>query len=79
MTKLRRTSRIYLNDLNKGKTERLIQFLYLYANVVRYFIEMLWSKRDFSGKFGSKEETDRAVKRFGITARLAQLAYKCSI
>lgn len=76
MNKLRRTSRIFLNSLNTGKTERLIQFLYLYANVVRYFIEMLWSKQDFSGKFGEKTETDKAVARFGITARLSQLAYK---
>lgn len=76
MNKLRRTSRFFLNDLNKGKTEKLIQFLYLYANVVRYFIEVLWSNKNFSGKYGDKIETDRAVKRFGITARLAQLAYK---
>lgn len=76
MNKLRRTSRIFLNDLNAGKKDKLIQFLYLYANVVRYFIEMLWSKKDFSGKFGNKTETDRAVERFGITARLSQLAYK---
>ncbi|MEM4134635.1 MAG: transposase [Candidatus Micrarchaeia archaeon] len=76
MNKLRRTSRIFLNSLNAGKTERLIQFLYLYANVVRYFIEMLWSNQDFSGKFGEKTEIDRAVARFGITARLSQLAYK---
>lgn len=71
-----RTSRVFLNALNKAKTERLISFLYLYSNVVRYFIEMFWSAKDFNGKFSDKTITDRAVKRFGITARLAQLASK---
>lgn len=72
--KTRRTSRIYLNDLNKGKRERLIAALYLYANVVRLFIEVFWSTKDFRGKFVDKAVTDRAVRRFGITARMAQVA-----
>lgn len=73
---MRRSSRIYLNDLNKGKGERLCSFLLNYANVVRYFIEMFWSIKDFSNKLPDKTITDRAVKRFGITARLSQLTAK---
>lgn len=76
MTKLRRTSRIHLAHLNKGKAERIVSFLILYANVVRYYIETFWSNGDFNGKYSEKEVTTKAVKRFGITARLSQLAAK---
>jgi len=73
---MRRSSRIYLNNLNKGKQEQLRLFLLNYANVVRYFVEMFWSARDFSNKLPDKAITDKAVKRFSITARLSQLAAK---
>lgn len=73
---LRRSSRIYLPDLNKGKEKAILKFLNDYANTVRYFIEMFWSKEDFSSVLPQKEITDRAVERFGITARLSQLAAK---
>jgi len=37
---------------------------------------MFWSAKDFSNKLADKSVTDKAIKRFGITARLAQLARK---
>jgi IS605 OrfB family transposase len=43
---------------------------------VRYFIELFWSCKDFSPSLPDKSITQRAVKRFNITARLAQLAAK---
>lgn len=72
---MRRSSRIYLNSLNKGKSQQLQAFLYLYARIVRYFIELLWSRQEFSNLF-NYEDIKRAVIRFGITARLSSCAYK---
>ncbi len=73
---MRRTSRIYLNDLNQGKTQQLIDFLLLQAQVNRYFLEMFWSDGDLSANLADKTITDRARARFGITARLAQMPAK---
>jgi len=73
---MRRTSRVYLNSLNKSKTEQLRSFCHLYADAVRYFVVVFWSKSDLSSKLAGKDITDKAVKRFGITARVAQLAAK---
>jgi IS605 OrfB family transposase len=72
---IRRTSRIYLKSLNKGKKDRLYKSLLVYANVVRYFIEMLWTKQEFSNVF-NYQDIKRATERFGITARLSSCAYK---
>lgn len=73
---MRRSSRIHLTMLNKGKAEKLYSFALNYTNVVRYFIEMFWSIKDFSNELPDKIITDRAVKKFAITARLSQLAAK---
>lgn len=73
---MRRNSRIYLTMLNRGKAEKLYSLASNYANVVRYFVEMFWSIKDFSNELPDKTITDRAVKRFAITARLSQLAAK---
>ena len=73
---MRRASRIYPSSLNKSKQEKVIQSLNNYANVVRYYITMLWSQKDFDSKLAPKEITDRGVRRFDITARMSQLACK---
>jgi IS605 OrfB family transposase len=77
---MRRTSHIYLNNYaNKGKIEKLREFLLSYANIVNYYIEMFWSdnnKNKFTNQLSDKEITDRGVKRFDITARLSQMACK---
>jgi IS605 OrfB family transposase len=73
---LRRTSRIYLTTVNRGKQEQLRAFLLKYALVVRYFIVRFWSGKEFSEDLADKPTTDRGVKRFGITARLSQAAAK---
>lgn len=67
---------MYLNDLNQGKTQQLIDFLLLHAQVIRYFLEMFWSDGDLSANLADKSLTDKARERFGITARLAQMAAK---
>ncbi len=73
---MRRTSRIYLNDLNPGKAFLLISFIHLYIRVLSYFIEVFWSERNLSETLADKTITDRARSRFNITARLAQCAAK---
>jgi IS605 OrfB family transposase len=72
---IKRSSRVYLKYLNIGKYNKLRQFLEVYCRVVQYYISYLWSKRDFSSNL-NYEDIRRAVKRFGITARLSSLAYK---
>ena len=72
---MRRSSRIYLNCVNKGKIEQLKQSLQRYANVVNYFIEFLWSKSEFSSSM-NYTDAKRAVDKFSITARLASACYK---
>ena len=73
---MRRTSRIFLTTANAGKVRALTAFLHQQANVIRYFAEMFWSTGDLSANLAEKTVTDRAVRRFGITARLAQMAAK---
>jgi len=73
---MRRSSRIFLVDLNKSKNQRLTEFLLSYAKIVRYFIEMFWSTKTFSNSLAEKGITDKAVEKYGITARLSQLAAK---
>ncbi len=74
--RMKRTSRIYLKNLNKGKEEKLKHFFILITTVVNYFVEMFWSDRNFSKEFATKEITDRAVKKYQITARLSQALAK---
>lgn len=77
MVVMRRSSRIYLNDLNKGKVERLCLFLKVYAELVRYYIKMLWVRQDFSGKFGSNyADVRQGVERFGLPSHLVECAYR---
>lgn len=68
---MRRSSRIYLKCLNRGKRETLRRFLLFYANVVNYFIETFWSSKDFSKNLPGRKkfhyyvgtEVDRIVKQ----------------
>ena len=73
---MRRTSRLHLTAANPGKVAALRAFLLLYVKVVNYFIAFFWSTKNFTAALADKFITNRAVKRFGITARLAQCAAK---
>lgn len=73
---IKRTSRVFLPYMNKGKEEKLICFLKDYQNVVNYFINVFWSQKDFSPNLPDSSITKKAVKKFGITARLSQCASK---
>lgn len=73
---MRRAVRVYLNDLNDGKAASLREFLLKYRSVTQYFLERFWSASDDSADLADKAITDKAVKKYSITARLAQCAAK---
>ncbi len=73
---MRRTSRIYLNSVNPGKTQQIKDSIIVYIQAVNFFIELFWSEKDLSSNLADKTITDKGVERFGITSRLAQCAAK---
>ncbi|MBU4374469.1 MAG: hypothetical protein KJ714_08565, partial [Euryarchaeota archaeon] len=73
---MRRTSRIYLNDLNTSKCDALKKFLNLYQNIINYCIILFWSASNFTENLVDKNITKLIEKRFGVTARLSQCASK---
>ena len=73
---MRRAARIYLNELNRHKAERLKDFLHLCHDVTQYVIDLFWQRRDFSRRLADLETVHRFRDRFGITTRLAQALAK---
>ena len=73
---MRRSSRIYLNDLNTAKRDTLHDFLTTYTQGVNYVIVRLWSFKEFSNELADKSFTAAVRTRFGVTARLAQCIAK---
>jgi len=73
---MRRTSRIYLNETNQSKTDKLKKFLVQYQNIINYAVVRLWSSQDFSNKLANKNIITDIQKRFNTTARLSQCACK---
>ncbi|KCZ71753.1 transposase, IS605 OrfB family, central region [Candidatus Methanoperedens nitroreducens] len=73
---MRRTSRIYLNDLNKSKSDTMRVFLNLYQNIINYCICLFWSASDFTENLADKGITKSIEERFGVTARLSQCTSK---
>ena len=73
---MRRSARIYLNDLNARKAETLRQFLHLCHDVTQYAVDFFWQRRDCSSQLADLETVHRIRDRFGITTRLAQALAK---
>lgn len=73
---MKRTSRVYLNELNTGKSQVVRQFLYQCHSVMQYFVDLFWQRKDFSGKLADLPTVHRAKDRFGITTRLGQALAK---
>jgi len=73
---MRRSARIYINWLNKGKQEILISFLNQCHDVTQYFIDLLWQKKDFSSNLADIDIIHKATQKFLITVRLAQALAK---
>jgi len=76
ITMMRRTSRVYLNELNAGKAARVREFLHLCRDVVAYYVEMFWRAKDFSAELAPLATVHRACERFSITTRLSQALAK---
>ncbi|MGL5874326.1 MAG: zinc ribbon domain-containing protein [Xenococcaceae cyanobacterium] len=71
-----RSTRIFLNDVNIGKVETLKAFTVLCRNITQFFVDLFWQRQDFSGSLADLPTVHKAVKRFGITTRLAQALAK---
>jgi|GEM_PF-949936 len=71
-----RSYRVFLNDLNGSKQEVLKSFLYRCHDIMQYFVDLFWQRRDFRGKLADLPTVHRAVKRFSITTRLSQAIAK---
>ena len=71
-----RAYRINLNDINRGKAERLKSFVIKCREITQYFVDLFWQRKDFTGKLADLPTVHSAVKRFGITTRLAQALAK---
>lgn len=73
---MRRSARVFLNDLNTGKQQTLTEFLYLCHDVTQYFVDLFWQRQDFSAKLADLETVHKGCDKFGITTRLAQALAK---
>lgn len=73
---MKRSARVYLNDLNPGKLGLLVQFLALCHDMQQFFIDLFWQRRDFTGKLAELPLIHRAVQRFKATTRLSQAMAK---
>ncbi len=71
-TVMRRSSRVYLNDLNDGKAAMVRDFLHTCHDATQYFVDLFWQRRDFSADLADLETVHRGRDRFGLTTRLAQ-------
>jgi hypothetical protein len=73
---MRRSSRIYLTELNHGKTQTLRDFLCLCHDVTQYFVDLFWQRQDVSAHLADLPTIHRGRARFHITTRLAQALAK---
>ena len=73
---MRRSSRVYLNDLNAGKADRLTEFLHRCHDALQYFVDVFWQRQDFSADLADLETVHRGRDGFGLTTRLAQALAK---
>jgi len=73
---MRRSARVYLNELNDGKRATITEFLRLCHDATQFFADMFWQRKDFSASLANLETVHRGRNRFGITTRLAQALAK---
>ncbi len=73
---MKRTARVYLNDLNPGKAVVAKKFIYFCHDVMQYYIDLFWQRQDFSGKLADLPTVHRGRNRFNTTTRLCQALAK---
>ena len=73
---MKRTARVYLNNLNSGKAVTVKNFIYFCHNVMQYYVDLFWQRQDFSGKLADLPTVHKAKNRFQTTTRLCQALAK---
>ncbi|SRR6266508_1213599 len=73
---IKRSCKVFLNDLNEGKAKSLKEFLHLCHDVLQYFVDVFWARGEMKAGFADLETVHFAVNRFAITTRLAQALAK---
>ena len=70
---MRRTSRVFLNDLNNSKVKTTLDFLTKSRNGIQYFTDLFWQKGDFSSTLADKKTIHQGIAKMEIpSSRLAQ-------
>src|SRR6266550_2527007 len=73
---MRRSARVYLNELNVGKAEQLTDFLRLCHDTTQSFVDLFWQRKDFTASLADLPTVHRGRDLFHITTRLAQALAK---
>ena len=74
---MRRTSRVFLNDLNSSKVKTTLDFLTKSRNGIQYFTDLFWQRGDFSSTLADKKTIHRGIEKMEIpSSRLAQCLAK---
>ncbi|MDJ0691356.1 MAG: transposase, partial [Xenococcaceae cyanobacterium MO_188.B32] len=73
---MKRTARVYLNELNPGKAEVVESFIYFCHDVMQYYVDLFWQRQDFSGKLADLPTVHLGKNRFKTTTRLCQALAK---
>lgn len=73
---MRRSARVYLNELNEGKANNLKDFLRICHDMTQYFVDLFWQRKDFSATLADLPTVHSGRNLFSTTTRLAQAMAK---
>ena len=73
---MRRSARVYLNELNDGKANKLTDFLRTCHDMTQYFVDLFWQRKDFTAILSALPTVHRGRDLFATTTRLAQALAK---
>lgn len=73
---MRRSSRLFLTEINAGKTAIVRDFLYQCRDGTGCFADLCWQRQDVSADLADLASVHRGRDRFGSTTRLAQALAK---
>ena len=73
---MKRTARVYLNDLNSGKAAVVKKFIYFCHDLIQYYVDLFWQRQDFGGQLADLLTVHRVKERFKTTTRLGQALAK---
>lgn len=73
---MRRSSRIHLSSLNRGKSDTLRTFLRLCRDMQQYFVDGFWTRQEFDSTLAKLPIVHGGRNKFTTTTRLAQAMAK---